>query len=68
MLGTIRVAVVDDHALFVSGLELLLPEVSEGRAIVAGTTGDAAAAAGMVRRTVPDLVLVEKFDWFYAFN
>jgi DNA-binding NarL/FixJ family response regulator len=55
----IRVALVDDHPLFVRGLELLLPEVSGGRAIVVATTGDAAAAASLVRRTVPDLVLVD---------
>ena len=55
----IRVIVVDDHPLFVKGLELLLPEVTEGRAEVIGSTGDAAAAAGLVRRTVPDLVLVD---------
>lgn len=55
----IRVALVDDHPLFARGLELLLPEVSDGRAVVVGTTGDAAAAAGLVRRTVPDLVLVD---------
>jgi two-component system nitrate/nitrite response regulator NarL len=59
MQGGFRVAVVDDHPLFVSGLELLLPEVSDGRAVVAATTGDASAAAGLVRRTVPDLVLVD---------
>jgi DNA-binding NarL/FixJ family response regulator len=55
----IRVALIDDHPLFVRGLELLLPDVSDGRAIVVGTTGDAAAAAGLVRRTVPDLALVD---------
>jgi DNA-binding NarL/FixJ family response regulator len=55
----IRVALVDDHPLFVRGLELLLPEVSNGRATVVGTTHDAAAAAGLVRRTVPDLVMVD---------
>ncbi|MGW4945963.1 response regulator [Actinoplanes sp. NPDC004185] len=55
----IRVIVVDDHPLFVRGLELLLPEVSDGRAEVVAATGDAAAAAGLVRRTVPDLVLVD---------
>jgi two-component system nitrate/nitrite response regulator NarL len=56
---TVRVVVVDDHPLFVSGLELLLPDVSTGRAMVVATTGDAAAAAGVVRRSVPDLVLVD---------
>jgi two-component system nitrate/nitrite response regulator NarL len=55
----IRIAVVDDHALFVRGLELLLPEVSAGRATVVASTGDAAAAAGLVRRCVPDLVMVD---------
>jgi two-component system nitrate/nitrite response regulator NarL len=55
----IRVIVVDDHPLFVRGLELLLPEVSDGRAEVVGATGDAASAASLVRRTVPDLVLVD---------
>jgi two-component system nitrate/nitrite response regulator NarL len=55
----IRVTVVDDHPLFVGGLELLLPEVSDGRAVVVASTGDASAAASLVRRTVPDLVLVD---------
>jgi DNA-binding NarL/FixJ family response regulator len=55
----IRVSVVDDHPLFVRGLELLLPEVSGGRAIVIASTGDAASAASLVRHTVPDLVLVD---------
>jgi two-component system nitrate/nitrite response regulator NarL len=55
----IRVIVVDDHPLFVRGLELLLPEVSEGRAEVVAATGDAASAASLVRRTVPDLALVD---------
>jgi two-component system nitrate/nitrite response regulator NarL len=55
----IRIGIVDDHALFVRGLELLLPEVSGGRASVVATTGDAAAAAGVVARAVPDLVLVD---------
>jgi DNA-binding NarL/FixJ family response regulator len=55
----IRVVVVDDHPLFVRGLELLLPEVSDGRATVVASTGDAASAAGLVRRTVPDLALID---------
>lgn len=55
----IRLIVVDDHPLFVRGLELLLPEVSDGRAAVVAATGDAASAASLVRRTVPDLVLVD---------
>jgi two-component system nitrate/nitrite response regulator NarL len=56
---TVRVVVVDDHPLFVGGVELLLPQVSNGRAVVVAATGDAAAAAGVVRRSVPDLVLVD---------
>ena len=55
----IRIVVVDDHPLFVRGLELLLPQVSGGRVTIAGTTGDASAAAGLVRRTFPDLALVD---------
>jgi two-component system nitrate/nitrite response regulator NarL len=55
----VRVTVVDDHPLFVGGLELLLPEVSGGRAVVVASTGDASAAASLVRRTLPDLVLVD---------
>jgi two-component system nitrate/nitrite response regulator NarL len=55
----VRVTLVDDHPLFVRGLELLLPEVSDGRATVVASTGDAAQAAALVRRSVPDLVLVD---------
>jgi len=54
----VRVVVVDDHPLFVSGLALLLPAVTNGRAEVAGSTGDASAAAGLVLRGAPDLALV----------
>jgi DNA-binding NarL/FixJ family response regulator len=55
----IRIALVDDHPLFVRGLQLLLPEVSNGRATVVATTHDASAAASLVLRTLPDLVLVD---------
>ncbi|WP_041832138.1 response regulator transcription factor [Actinoplanes sp. N902-109] len=55
----IRIGIVDDHALFVRGLELLLPDMSGGRVTVVATTGDAGTAAGLVARTVPDLVLVD---------
>jgi two-component system nitrate/nitrite response regulator NarL len=54
-----RIVVIDDHPLFVRGLELLLPDVSDGQATVVASTSDAASAAGLVRRTVPDLVLVD---------
>jgi two-component system, NarL family, nitrate/nitrite response regulator NarL len=55
----IRIAVVDDHPLFVRGLELLLPTMSGGRAQIVGTTADASAAVSLVRRCVPDLALVD---------
>ncbi|MEU4688904.1 response regulator transcription factor [Actinoplanes sp. NPDC023714] len=58
MRAGIRVVIIDDHDLFVRGLELLLPHVSGGRATVVGTTGDAAYAASVVRHAVPDVVLV----------
>jgi two-component system nitrate/nitrite response regulator NarL len=55
----IRLALIDDRPLFCRGLELLLPQVSDDRVQVAATTADAAAAAGLVRRCEPDLVLVD---------
>ncbi|SCL32434.1 two component transcriptional regulator, LuxR family [Micromonospora nigra] len=55
----IRLAVVDDHPLFLRGLELLLPAATDGRAQVVGSTGDAAAAASLVGRCLPDLALVD---------
>jgi len=57
--ATVRIALIDDHALFVRGLELLLPHLSDGRARVVGSTCDASQAAGLVRRCVPDLALVD---------
>lgn len=56
---TIRLTVVDDHPLFLRGLELLLPAATDGRAQVVGSTGDAAAAASLVGRCLPDLALVD---------
>ncbi|MBQ1056482.1 response regulator [Micromonospora sp. C32] len=57
--GTVRLAVVDDHALFVRGLELLLSATTDGRTRVVGSTTDAAGAAALVTRSAPDLVLVD---------
>lgn len=54
-----RLVVVDDHPLFVRGLELLLPITTDGRAEVVASTGDAAAAAALVSQWHPDLVLVD---------
>ncbi|MDO3705331.1 response regulator transcription factor [Micromonospora sp. C28SCA-DRY-2] len=56
---TLRLAVVDDHPLFVRGLELLLPAATGKRAEVVGSTGDAASAASLVSRCLPDLALVD---------
>jgi two-component system nitrate/nitrite response regulator NarL len=50
---------VDDRPMFCRGLQLLLPSVTADRVQVAGSTGDAAAAAGLVRHCRPDLVLVD---------
>jgi two-component system nitrate/nitrite response regulator NarL len=54
-----RLALIDHHPLFVHGLELLLPAISDGRFQVVGSTNDAAAAAALVRRCLPDLALVD---------
>ncbi|MFI6269535.1 response regulator [Micromonospora zamorensis] len=54
-----RLVVVDDHPLFVRGLELLLPITTDGRAEVVASAGDAAAAAALVSRWHPDLALVD---------
>ncbi|MGI5520735.1 response regulator [Micromonospora sp. CA-259024] len=54
-----RLVVVDDHPLFVRGLELLLPITTDGRAEVVASTGDAAAAAALISRCHPDLALVD---------
>ncbi|MFD0788657.1 response regulator transcription factor, partial [Micromonospora azadirachtae] len=56
---TIRLVVVDDHPLFVRGLELLLPATTDKRVEVVGSTGDAPAAASLVSRCHPDLALVD---------
>jgi DNA-binding NarL/FixJ family response regulator len=53
------VVVVDDHPLFARGLSLLLPEVSDGRVRVVGTTDDASAAAALVQRSCADVAVVD---------
>jgi two-component system nitrate/nitrite response regulator NarL len=55
----VDVIVVDDHPLFTRGLSLLLPEVSEGRVRVVGTTDDASAAAALVQRFRADVAVVD---------
>jgi two-component system nitrate/nitrite response regulator NarL len=55
----VDVIVVDDHPLFTRGLSLLLPEVSDGRVRVVGTTDDASAAAALVQRARADVAVVD---------
>jgi two-component system, NarL family, nitrate/nitrite response regulator NarL len=55
----VDVIVVDDHPLFTRGLALLLPEVSDGRVRVVGTTDDASAAAALVQRFRADVAVVD---------
>ena len=53
-----RIVVADESPMFMRGLSLLLPAVSERRVDVTATTDDAAAAAAVVRRSAPDLALI----------
>ncbi|MGI8646066.1 MAG: response regulator [Nocardioides sp.] len=57
MSATIRVVVVDDHAVVRGGLEQLLAG-SDGIEVV-GSAADGAEAVEMVRRTRPDVVLMD---------
>jgi two-component system, NarL family, nitrate/nitrite response regulator NarL len=59
MSSPVEVVIVDDHPLFIRGLELLLPQASDGRLTVTGVTDDAAQAAGLVRRCRPDVAMVD---------
>ena len=55
----IVVVIVDDHGLFSRGLELLLSAASEGRIKVAGRTESADEALALVRRSRPQVALVD---------
>jgi two-component system, NarL family, nitrate/nitrite response regulator NarL len=55
----VRVLVVDPQPLFSRGLALLLPAVSGNAVRVVAHTDAADAAAGLVRRHLPDLALVD---------
>src|SRR4029450_11173595 len=54
---TIRVVLVDDHAVVRRGLEQLLSGVSD--ITVVGTAADGEQAIEVVRRTSPDVVLMD---------
>jgi two-component system nitrate/nitrite response regulator NarL len=55
----IRLAVVNDQPLFIRGLALLLPAVTDQQVRLDASTHDAALASGMVRRSRPDAVVVD---------
>jgi two-component system, NarL family, nitrate/nitrite response regulator NarL len=59
MNGRANVVVVDAQPLFSRGLELLLPAISESRVRVVGHTEQATLASALVRRTHPDVALVD---------
>jgi two-component system, NarL family, nitrate/nitrite response regulator NarL len=59
MSNPVEVVIIDDHPLFIRGLELVLPHASDGQLTVTGVTDDAAQAAGLVRRCRPDLAVVD---------
>lgn len=56
-MSTIRVVVVDDHALFRAGLVNLLHQMSELE--VVGEAGDGEEAITIVQKTKPDVVLLD---------
>jgi DNA-binding NarL/FixJ family response regulator len=53
----VRLGVVDDHALFRAGLISLLAEIQDFQ--VVGEAGDGQTAIEMVRRTRPDVLLLD---------
>lgn len=55
-LPRLRVAIADDHRLFVAGLEAWLDDLG---VVVSGTASDAARLADLVRRDPPDLVVTD---------
>jgi len=53
----VRLGVVDDHALFRAGLISLLSEIQDFQ--IVGEAGDGPAAIELVRRTHPDVLLLD---------
>lgn len=53
-----RIVLVDGHPLYLQGLETLLSSVP-GRLEVVGATSDPSLAVGLVRRSRPDLAVVD---------
>ena len=54
---TIRVVIVDDHAMLRAGLEQLL--AGEPDVVVVGKAADGAEAIALVRESGPDVVLMD---------
>lgn len=54
-----KVVIIDDHTLFAGGLRLLLESATEGRIKIVGTAARATDAEEIVRRTRPDLAIVD---------
>lgn len=55
--GPIRIAIADDHPIFREGLRRLLE--AEADFVVAGEAGDGDEAVAVVRRTRPDILLLD---------
>lgn len=55
----LRLVVIDDHALFAQGLELLLPALPDSPLEVVGWTDQAQMALDLIRRHEPDIALVD---------
>lgn len=56
-MGTIRVLIVDDHAILRAGLRVLIQ--NQGDMDVVGEAGDAPAAVVAVKNTTPDVVILD---------
>ncbi|ANH36737.1 Oxygen regulatory protein NreC [Nocardioides dokdonensis FR1436] len=57
--GLVRVVVVDDHAMFRTGVRAELAAVGQGRVEVVGEAADADEAVAVVAEHAPDVVLLD---------